>query len=124
MTAQPPPGPVPGRGCVGASAGGAATVRRAGQGGTTRIFALHLSRPGAVVALLFFAFSLQPSMLPRTFLFQGLVSGITVVIGYALGVAGQWAWSFLGLPQPRGRAGSIVRGVLVALVAVFVLSAT
>lgn len=101
-----------------------AAVRRGEQGGTTRILALSLSRPGAVVALLFFAFSLQPSMLPRTFLFQGVVSGITVIIGYALGVAGQWAWNFLGLPQPRGRARSIVMGVFVALVAVFALSAT
>ena len=101
-----------------------AAVRRDELWGTTRILAVHLSRPGAVVALLFFAFSLQPSMLPRTFLFQGLVSGITVIIGYAIGTAGQWAWNFMGLPQPRGRARSIVMGVFVAPVVVFVLSAT
>ena len=91
---------------------------------TTRVFALQLSRPGGVVGLLFFAFSLQPSMLPRNVLFQGLVSGITVIIGYAIGVAGQWAWNFLGLPRPRGRARPIVIGVCVAPVIVFVLSAT
>jgi len=101
-----------------------AAVHRGERWSTTRVFALQLSRPGAVVALLFFGFSLQPSMLPRSFLFQGVVSGITVIIGYAIGVAGQWAWTFLALPRPRGRARSIVVGVCVAPVMVFVLSAT
>jgi uncharacterized membrane protein len=91
---------------------------------TTRVFALGLSTPGVVVALLFFALSLLPSMLPRTFLFQGIVSGITAMIGYGIGATGQWAWNFLDVPQPRGRARTIVVRVLLAVVVFTVASGT
>jgi uncharacterized membrane protein len=91
---------------------------------STRVFRPALSGPGSVVALLFFALSLLPSMLPRTYLFQGIVSGISMMIGYALGTTGQWAWRFLRLPQPRGRARTIVMGTCIAVVAWFVASGT
>lgn len=91
---------------------------------TTNVFALELSGPGTVVGLLFFALSLLPSMLPRGFLFQGIVSGITVMIGYALGVAGQWAWHFLGVPPLRGRVRTGVVGVVLAVAALVVAWAT
>jgi uncharacterized membrane protein len=41
---------------------------------------------GLVGALVFFCFSLLPSLMPRTWLLQGLVSGISIAIGYGLGV--------------------------------------
>ncbi len=91
---------------------------------TTQVFTLSLSRPGLVVGLVFFALSLLPSMLPRTFLFQGIVSGITVMTGYAIGAAGAWAWTFLDLPQPRGRVRTIIFGVLLAVVVFLVASGT
>lgn len=53
------------------------------------------------VALLFVALSLLPSLLPRAPLFQGLVSAVTTMIGYGVGVLGQSAWNFLELPKPR-----------------------
>ena len=42
---------------------------------------------GAVGALVFFWLSLLPSLLPRAWLFQGVVSGLTAVIGYGIGGA-------------------------------------
>lgn len=53
-----------------------------------------------VVALLFMAVSLTPSLVPRTYVYQGIVSGLSLGIGYAIGVAGRWLWSFLELPAP------------------------
>ncbi|HZF67287.1 MAG TPA: alpha/beta-hydrolase family protein, partial [Gemmatirosa sp.] len=53
---------------------------------------------------LFFAFSLTPSLIPRSTLFQGIVSGCSLAIGYALGVVGRWLWHYLELPVPSGRA--------------------
>ncbi|MGE5827402.1 MAG: alpha/beta hydrolase [Micromonosporaceae bacterium] len=53
---------------------------------------LRLSPGGAVVADLMVCLSLTPSLLPRTWLVQGLVSGVSGVVGYALGVGGGWAW--------------------------------
>jgi uncharacterized membrane protein len=65
------------------------------------VFSLRFSGPGVFVALLFVALSLLPSLLPRTPLFQGLVSAVTMTIGYGFGVLGQSAWNFLELPKPR-----------------------
>lgn len=41
---------------------------------------------GLVFAVIFFCFSLLPSLLPRSWFFQGLVSGVSLAIGYGLGV--------------------------------------
>ncbi len=40
---------------------------------------------GALVATGFLAMSLTPSLLPRTWLVQGLISGVSAVTGYAIG---------------------------------------
>jgi uncharacterized membrane protein len=45
---------------------------------------------GTAVGLLFIFFSMTPSLLPRTALFQGLVSGVSGAIGYGLGVFAVW----------------------------------
>ncbi|MEE2033867.1 alpha/beta hydrolase [Rhodococcus chondri] len=41
---------------------------------------------GLVGALFFFAWSLSPSLIPREWFYQGLVSGVTSIIGYGIGV--------------------------------------
>jgi uncharacterized membrane protein len=56
-------------------------------------------------------------------LFQGVVSGITVMIGYGLGVFGRWAWNFLELPKPEGRNQRLIVGVIVVIVGLITLSA-
>jgi uncharacterized membrane protein len=45
---------------------------------------------GTTVGLIFIWFSMTPSLLPRTALFQGLVSGVSGAIGYGLGVFSVW----------------------------------
>jgi uncharacterized membrane protein len=45
---------------------------------------------GTAVGLIFIWFSMTPSLLPRTALFQGLVSGVSGAIGYGLGVLSVW----------------------------------
>jgi uncharacterized membrane protein len=45
--------------------------------------------------LLFIWFSMTPSLLPRTALFQGLVSGVSGAIGYGLGVFSVWLVRFM-----------------------------
>jgi uncharacterized membrane protein len=42
---------------------------------------------GLLFAVSFFAFSVSPSLLPRTALIQGVVSGLSIVAGYGIGVA-------------------------------------
>ena len=77
------------------------------------------------MAALFFALSLAPSLLPRTGVFQGVVSGVTTIIGYGFGVFGAWLWCYLGVPVPsRGtRPWKFLIWVPVAVVAVITVLA-
>ncbi|HEX6997499.1 MAG TPA: alpha/beta-hydrolase family protein [Gammaproteobacteria bacterium] len=79
---------------------------------------LSLAAPGVIVATLFFAFSLTPSLLPRSALLQGLVSGFSLVAGYALGVIAYEVWRYLELPEPKPRARRIAYVVAGAVCAV------
>ena len=45
---------------------------------------------GLVGAACFFCWSLTPTLLPRTWIYQAMVSGLTATIGYALGVLLAW----------------------------------
>ena len=82
----------------------------------TKVFARPVSRPGAFTGLLMFVTSLSPSLLPRLSVTQGVVSGISLMVGYGLGVAWQWTWNFLEVPSPEGRLWLVVRRIwLVAL---------
>jgi uncharacterized membrane protein len=63
---------------------------------------------GTAVGLIFIWFSMTPSLLPRTALFQGLVSGISGAIGYGLGVFSVWLVRYMrskdSSPPPPGWA--------------------
>ncbi|MCV7314349.1 alpha/beta-hydrolase family protein [Mycolicibacillus parakoreensis] len=50
-----------------------------------RLLRLHFA--GVAFGALLFCLSLTPSLLPRDWMFQGLIGGINAAIGYALGVA-------------------------------------
>jgi uncharacterized membrane protein len=71
------------------------------------------SWPGLLVGTLFFAFSLTPSLLPRSALVQGVVSGFSLAAGYGLGVLAHAVWRYLELPA----FSPIVRRAVDALVA-------
>lgn len=85
------------------------------------------SSAGFLLGTLFAAFSLTPSLLPRSALLQGLVAGFSLSAGYAIGVIGGALWRYLELPLPGPRAARIVRvaaGVVCLVVAiVFLLKA-
>lgn len=85
----------------------------------------RFSTVGLLLGTLFFAFSLTPSLLPRSFAFQGVVSGLSLTLGYAIGRAGRMLWSYLELPVPGPRTGRLVLWLAAAgcaLVAVFSLA--
>ena len=58
---------------------------------------------GLVCALVGIALALTPSLLPRPWLFQGLIAGIAGAIGYGIGVLVSWAWRRVGAPEPSSR---------------------
>lgn len=59
---------------------------------TARVWGwLSLDFTGIAFATLFFCWSLSPSLLPRDWLFQGLIGGINAAIGYGV-VGGAVGW--------------------------------
>lgn len=50
----------------------------------------HLSRTGLFFGAAYFLTSMAPSLLPRTWYYQGLISGLCAVAGYGLGVLIAW----------------------------------
>ncbi len=80
-----------------------------------------LSTVGLVLGTLFYAASLTPSLLPRSFLLQGALSGCCFAIGYGLGVFGRWLWIYMELPKPREdmlRIAKLAAAAICALIAV------
>ncbi|HET9634015.1 MAG TPA: alpha/beta-hydrolase family protein [Terrabacter sp.] len=86
-----------------------------GLGAPHRVLDTTFSGVGLTMAAWFFALSLLPSLLPRAPLVQGIVSGVTVMIGYGLGAAAQAIWRYLGIPSVPGRAHRILVAIFVGL---------
>ena len=62
-----------------------------------------VSTSGLLLGTLFFAASLTPTLLPRSFLTQGVLSGCSLAARYGIGVFGRWLWAYMELPQPKDR---------------------
>jgi len=77
-----------------------------------------LSFLGLVVAALFFSASLSPSLLPRNYIVQGILSGIALSTGYGIGVFLVWFWGYLELPKPRNKMKNAAK--LATTTAVFI----
>ena len=81
----------------------------------------YFSAAGLMVGTFFLAVSLTPTLVPRTAMLQGIVSGGALAAGYGLGVLGQTLWRYLELPAPsrtvrlRIKGGAILLGLLVTL---------
>jgi len=71
---------------------------------------------GMVFAALFFAASVTPSLLPRLYPVQGVLSGLALAIGYGVGVALMASYRFLELPEPSGRVRYVAKRAIVVLV--------
>jgi uncharacterized membrane protein len=69
---------------------------------------------GTAVGLVFLWLSMTPSLLPRGLLFQGLVSGGSGAIGYAVGVFAVWLVRFMRSKETSPPAPRIAWIVLVA----------
>jgi uncharacterized membrane protein len=74
-------------------------------------------------ALLFFAASLTPSLVPRSPTIQGVLSGLSASIGFGVGIALSALWSYLQLPLPAGRTRRVARATAVAAGAAVALAA-
>jgi uncharacterized membrane protein len=78
-----------------------------------------LSAGGLVLGTLFFAASLTPTLIPRTYLTQGVLSGACFAAGYGIGVAWRWLCAYMELPEPRQRLQTALK-IAAALVCIVV----
>lgn len=79
---------------------------------------------GLVTGTLLFAGSLTPTLLPRHYAVQGVLSGLSFAVGYAIGVTMVLVWLFLEIPEPAGRVqqwGKRISGTAAGIVAVLFL---
>ncbi|UYP20184.1 alpha/beta hydrolase [Rhodococcus sp. Z13] len=76
---------------------------------------------GLAVALLFYCWSLSPSLLPRAWYLQGVATGISVVTGYGLGVLVAWVGRKCGFVTDWSPTLKRIGWYLLAAVAVVVV---
>ena len=84
-------------------------------------FERHFCTAGLITGTLFFAFSLTPSLLPRTNLAQGLISGFSLAAGYGIGVFARWLWNYLELPLPNNKIQRTIKIITAALCGLLVV---
>jgi uncharacterized membrane protein len=72
---------------------------------------------GLAVGTLFFASSLTPSLLPRHFVVQGVLSGLALAVGYGVGVLFIWLCTYLEIRQPGARTQLFAKWIATAVVA-------
>ncbi len=86
----------------------------------TRRYLARFSMAGLTGALICYCLSLTPSLLPRAWFLQAVMSGITTVIGYAVGVLVGWLLRSLVPWSPGPAARGAGRWALAAAAAVLV----
>jgi uncharacterized membrane protein len=77
---------------------------------------------GLVFAALFFSASVTPSLLPRNFTFQGLLSGFAIAVGYGIGVGLLRIYEFFQIPEPPPRIQTKLKwGASFAVAIIFIV---
>lgn len=69
------------------------------------------SLAGLLIGTLCFAASLTPTLIPRDYLTQGVLSGFAAAAGYGIGFFLEWLWRYLELREPRARALAVAKAV-------------
>ncbi|HET9021415.1 MAG TPA: alpha/beta-hydrolase family protein [Ornithinibacter sp.] len=81
----------------------------------------RLSLTGGVLGLAFGAMSATPSLVPRGWLIEGLLAGVSIAVGYGLGAFVGWAYRALGLPDLPAGVRRVTWKVLAVLAVVGLL---
>jgi len=81
----------------------------------------YLSITGLLLGTMFFALSMTPSLLPRTNMVQGIISGLALSSGYGIGVFVVWVWSYFELPKARDKIQNVVQLVAAGICVLFAI---
>lgn len=77
---------------------------------------------GLLFALIFFCYSVLPSLLPRPWIYQVLISGISLTVGYGIGTLVQMALKWATEYTPPKKAQNVLWAALVMAYPVVVLA--
>lgn len=80
-----------------------------------------LSTGGLFLGLVFFALSLTPSLIPRQYWLQGILSGCAFASGYAGGIFVEWLLDYLGLIEHKARWARWVRWTLLVFAVILAI---
>lgn len=80
-----------------------------------------VSATGLLVGTLFLAASLTPSLIPRTDVLQGVLSGVAMAAGYGAGMFLRWLWSYLEIPAPGWRVERTIKSGVAAVCVIVVV---
>ena len=83
---------------------------------------LDLNPSCLVVAAVFLAASLTPSLIPRPPLLQGVLSGLSLAAGYGMWAVVITVWRFFGFPQSGGKAARFIFLASAGIAALMVLA--
>lgn len=108
---------------------GSTDRHRSGVTAVLERFGRSLSTTGLVLALTCYCISMTPSLIPRGWLFQGLLTGLSVAAGYAVGALLGWATRRLGFqhwwtPSTARTLWFVLGGLTVVLVPWFLVLAS
>ena len=76
------------------------------------------------LGVLFFAASLTPTLIPRSWLVQGILGGIVKALGYLIGRFVISIWRLMEIPEPTGKPvliARVVTGIPVAIILILCL---
>lgn len=99
------------------------TPPAAERGKALTAFYESLCGSGLVLGTLFVAASLTPTLVPRSPLLQGLLSGLCLSAGYGLGALLCWLWRTLGWPETQGRTRRWTLSAIMAACAIIIVLA-
>jgi len=68
-----------------------------------------MSSIGITVAIIFLSISISPSLLPRPYILQGVLSGLLLYLGYMFGLILTWLWGYFQLPVLVGKSRLMTR---------------
>ncbi len=92
-------------------------------GDPQRVAELRFSGPGLVLGLFFLAISLLPSLLPRDAVVQGVISGVSLLVGYGIGATVSALYRYLRFPVVPDVVRSIALTLTIGVVLVLTVLA-
>ncbi len=92
-------------------------------GSPERITELRFSGAGLVTGLFFLTISLLPSLLPRDAVVQGVISGVSLAVGYGIGASASSLYRYLRIPPLPLLVRSLVLAVTIGVVLVLAVLA-